>query len=101
MCDVQRVPLRSIARTEYPKLQQFQDRNRDSLMVQNLLALIIRFGASRGVRAANRGRERLHNDLGVKLELIENTSAEQRLAPKGRSRRRVVCATPLQKRLQW
>jgi len=70
-------------------------------MVQNLLALIIRFGASRGVRGENRGRERLHNDLGVKLELIENTSAEQRLAPKGRSRLRVVCATPLQKRLQW
>jgi hypothetical protein len=59
---------------------------------------VARFGASRGSRAGKCSHRLLKRLTARQMELIENSMTEQRLAMKIRSRLRVICATPFQKR---
>jgi hypothetical protein len=57
-----------------------------------------RFEANRHPKRQNRPGWCSRSALRTQMELIENSVTEQRLAMKFRSRLRVICATPIQKR---
>jgi hypothetical protein len=71
--------------------------SRIAFAVDSVLS-VARFGASRGARAGKRSHQLLGRLSTRQMELIENSMTEQRLAMKVRSRLRVICATPFQKR---
>ena len=56
-------------------------------------------GVGRGAQGGKRRSARSRHQSGRQMELIENSVAQQRLAMKVRSRLRVICATPFQKRI--
>jgi hypothetical protein len=75
---------------------RFADRFEDQFF--EAVAFAARFGASRGARGG-KPAGRVSTQQSVRqTELIENNVIEQRLAVIGRSRLRVICATPFQKR---
>jgi hypothetical protein len=59
---------------------------------------VIRFGANKGARAGKPVSRVPTQRSALKVEPTENSFMEQRLAMKIRSRLRVICATPVQKR---
>jgi hypothetical protein len=59
-----------------------------------------RFEANQCPKMENRREGCSRSALRTQMELIENSVTEQRLAMNFRSRLRVICATPIQKRAQ-
>jgi hypothetical protein len=77
---------------------RFADRFEDGCC-HEAVATAVRFGAARGERGAKPARRGLTQRSARRIELIENSVREQRLAEKMQSRLRAICATPFQKRL--